>query len=277
MGNWHRQNFFYQVKSRTKEKDIKILKWGNVWLCLCESQANFGRSVRQNTLEGDSEVCLRPIPVSGSFPLCIPLAVGGLQLETDCFPPLQVAWYGPCFDLPIGPFPLIIAFNLSCSFTMQANVSLNLQINQELKSVCLPSTLIVYLASALWSPHSPTLLLFIQKDSSNHPPSLSLFLLGLCPPLPGLPLPFLSPPAPPSPFYCVLPNFSLSWAWCFILNEWDSFGKSQKTYQLWPNILNPIFLFSFKCQHIRGDINWWLNFNLGKGKILWDFRIKFLK
>lgn len=93
----------------------------------------WGRTSRKVTAKSvlDPFLCL-----AGFFPLCSLLTEEGLQLEIDCFPPLQVAWYGPCFDLPIGPFPLIIAFNLSCSFTMQANVSLNLQINQALKSAC---------------------------------------------------------------------------------------------------------------------------------------------
>lgn len=174
---------------------------------LRQSQAVFQRSVGGTPWKVTVKSVLDPSLCLGPSPSVFP------SLWEDCSWRLsssrEGAWYGSCFDLPIGPFAIMIAFNLPCSFTVQANVSLNLQINQELKSV-LPSTFIVCLTSALWSPHSPTLLLFTQKDTSEHPPSFSLFLLGLCPPLLGLPFPFLSPPAPPTPFYCVLTNFSLS-------------------------------------------------------------------
>lgn len=148
---------------------------------------------------------------------------------------MQVA----CFDLPIGPFPLIIAFNLFCSFTMQANVSPNLPINQELKSVCLA-----------FHTHCLSGLCSLISSLTNCPPLYpERFLEPSSLPFSVPPGTLPTPPRPtisisvstcfPKPILLCSAKFQSFLGLVFHLEGVRLLWEITKAYQLWHNIPEP--------------------------------------
>lgn len=204
---------------------------------LRQSQAVFRRSVGGTPWKVTVKSVLDPSQCLGPSPSVFP------SLWEDCSWRLsssrEGAWYGSCFDLPIGPFAIMIAFNLPCSFTVQANVSLNLQINQELKSVCLA-----------FHTHCLSDLCSLVSSFTNSPPLYpekhlrASSLLFSVPPgtLPTPPRPTISisvSTCSPNSILLCSDKFQPFLGLVFHLEWVRLLWEITKTYQLWPNISGP--------------------------------------